>query len=142
MRVRFCILHSSCFKSWIGPVYMELLKLGGGQCCQQLCLWELHHWGYAWAPGMMWSERAVKPGLLGWRACTGPLGKRSVGGTVGRAEGSGRVWPMPGEGLRHGDGSVAPVAAPPPFLPPLPSLRGSSTQLSPASISVTTLLWG
>jgi hypothetical protein len=37
---------------------------------------------------------------------------------------------------------VAPVAAPPPSLFPLPSLRGSSTQLSPESISVTTPLWG
>lgn len=37
---------------------------------------------------------------------------------------------------------VAPVQLPPPFFPPLPSLRGSSTQLSPESISVTTPLWG
>lgn len=37
---------------------------------------------------------------------------------------------------------VAPGAAPPPFLPRLPSLRGSSTQLSPESISVTTPLRG
>lgn len=39
------------------------------------------------------------------------------------------------------DCCVAPVVAPP-ILPFLPAPRGSSTQLSPESISVTTPLWG
>ena len=112
VQVGFSVHHWRCFKSWIGPVYMEVLTFGGVGRGRRCCQCSPHQVGGA--PRLLGRWGARGPLSQGCRgepgARTGPLGARHMGARdLGR--GVQRGWGMVTRG-------GAPVAAP--TLSPLP----------------------